>query len=148
MTLFITRPPLLQVRWRPCGGRLIGGTTYYQREEATDLEGLADVTQSPEAWGGLQGWPWVRVTEVMCVPLVLCHSSERGCVRDGSVRSCGNGCNFGRKKERNWDVDSCFGGEIGGPFVSCQEKSVTNYLCLSPKRQLWKLFAWVCREDA
>lgn len=39
-------------------------------------------------------------------------------------------------------------GAIGGPFVPCQEKSVTNYLCLSPKGQLWKLFGWVLREDA
>lgn len=55
-------------------------------------------------------------------------------------------------RRENWEVDSCFwgvgGGRIGGPFVSCQEKSVTNYLCLSPKGQLWKLFGWVRREDA
>lgn len=32
--------------------------------------------------------------------------------------------------------------------MSCQEKSVTNYLCLSLKEQLWKHSGWVYSEDA
>lgn len=99
----------------------------------------------------------------MCVPLVLYHSSERGCVWD-EERGAGSASKPGGGGGGGWDATLRGegtkgelgsgqllwggGGRIGGPFVSCQEKSVTNYLCLSPKGQLWKLFGWVHRKDA
>lgn len=45
-------------------------------------------------------------------------------------------------------VDSCTEVNRRSLCVQPTKKSVTNYLCLSFKRELWKRFGWVQRKDA
>lgn len=84
--------------------------------------------------------------------------SQQACVSPWCLAIAVKGAVFGTESEE-WGAaaarDATMEGEgmkggtrkrtaagIGGPFVSCQEKSVSNYLCLSPKEAIMETL-WV-----